>query len=302
MLATLFGIFVRVILPVAVIVIIGYVAGRALRIDQRPLARVSLYVLVPCMVFTGMARTAISPVELGQIFAFVALSVLTMWPVSLLAARVLGLNKAETSAFLLGTLLTNGVNVGFPVLTLAFGAAGLERGVIYAVGLQVSFQTLGVYLAAGGRVSAIQAVKKVVRVPGVYALALGLICNWTAWPVPEWLFDPIKMVGDSLVPLLLIVLGIQLTEVNFRGHLKVAAVATALRLVASVALAALICQGLGIGGVARQAMITEAGMPSAIFGLVLAQEFDCEPRMLTAIIFVSTILCMFSLTVLLAIV
>ncbi len=302
MLAILFGIFVRVILPVAVIVIIGYVSGRTLGIDQRPLARVALYVLVPCMVFTGMARTAISPVELGQIFAFVVLSIVTMWPVSVLAAKALRLTKTETNAFLLGTLLTNAVNVGFPVLTLAFGVAGLERGMVYSVGMQVVFQTVGVYLAAGGRMTAVQAARSVVRVPGVYALALGLLVNWTAWPVPDWLFDPIKMVGDSLVPLLLIVLGIQLTEVRFRGHLLVAATATALRLVGAVALAALICQALGIGGVARQALITEAGMPSAIFGLVLAQEFDCEPRLLTAIIFVSTIVCMFSLTVVLAIV
>jgi hypothetical protein len=302
MLATLFDIFVRVILPVAVIVAIGYVSGRALHIDQRPLARVSLYVLVPCMVFTGMSRTAISPVELGQIFAFVALSIITMWPPSVLAARILRLTRPETNAFLLGTLLTNAVNVGFPVLTLAFGAAGLERGVVYSVGMQVVFQTVGVYLAAGGKMTAGQAARSIVRVPGVYALALGLLVNWAAWPVPDWLFSPIKMVGDALVPLLLIVLGIQLTEVSFRGRLPVALTATALRLVGAVALAALICLGLGLTGVSRQALITEAGMPSAIFGLVLAQEFDCEPRMLTAIIFVSTILCMFTLTVLLAIV
>lgn len=302
MLAILLGIFIRVILPVAVIVAIGYAAGRTLHVDQRPLARLALYVLVPCMVFAGLARTDVSPMELGQIFAFVLLTVITMWPISLLAARALHLTKTETNAFLLGTLLANGVNVGFPVLLLAFGAAGLERGVVYAVGMQVVFQTVGVYLAANGTVSALQAMKMVVRVPGVYALALGMLVNWTAMPVPEWLFSPVKMVGDSLVPLLLIVLGIQLTEVNFLGRMPVALTAAALRLGFAVGLAALVCLALGINGVARQALITEAGMPSAIFGLVLAQEFNCEPRLLTAIIFVTTILCMFTLTVVLAVV
>ena len=47
MLTTLAAIFVNVILPVAIIVAMGYVAARTLQIDQRALSRLGLYVLVP---------------------------------------------------------------------------------------------------------------------------------------------------------------------------------------------------------------------------------------------------------------
>ena len=126
-----------------------------------------------------------------------------LWPVSALAARVLGLRGAEVNAFHLGTLLTNGANVGFPVLTLAWGAPALERGLIYAVAFQAIFQTVGVYLAAGGHLTPRDAVKRIFEVPGIYAMILGLVVNWVQIPIPDFIFDPIKMVGDSMVPLLL---------------------------------------------------------------------------------------------------
>ena len=117
-----------------------------------------------------MARTSISAAEVGQIFVFVLLSTAALWPVSILAARLLGLRGTSANAFHLGTLLTNSANVGFPVLTLAYGQPALERGLVYSIGMQALFQTLGVYLAAGGSLTPKQAVRQVLLMPGIYAM------------------------------------------------------------------------------------------------------------------------------------
>jgi predicted permease len=299
-LSILAAIFVRVILPVTVIVALGFVAGRTLKLEQRSLSRLSLYVLVPCLVFAGMARTSISAAEVGQIFAFVFVSTAVLWPVSILAARLLGLHGASANAFHLGTLLTNGVNVGFPVLALAYGQPALERGLVYAIGMQALFQTLGVYLAAGGNLTPKQALRQILLMPGIYAMVAGLLVNWTGVRLPNFLYDPLKMVGDSIVPLMLILLGMQLTELRFRGQIGPALVAGFIRLVVSAFLAVVIAAAMGLSGVTRQSMIVEASVPTAVFALVLAQEFDCQPQLVTTIIFVTTVASMLSLTVLLA--
>ncbi len=299
---TLIAIFVRVILPIAVIVILGYVAGRTLHLEQRSLSRLGLYVLVPCMVFTAMSRTTLSAGEFGQIILFLVLITLALWPLSILTARLLRLDARSSNAFHLGTLLTNVVNVGFPVLTLAYGPAALERGLVYMVGMQSLFQTLGIYLAAGGHISARQSLRQVFLMPGLYALAAGLAVNASGLPLPAFLYDPLKMVGDALVPLLLVLLGMQLTTVRFEGRWLAAIAATILRLVIAAGLAMLLAALMGLSGVTRQALIVEASVPSAIFGLVLAQEFDCNPQLVTAIIFVSTVASVVTLTVLLAII
>ncbi len=59
---------------------------------------------------------------------------------------------------------------------------------------------------------------------------------------------------------------------------------------------------LGLEGMTRRTMILENSMPSAIFGVALAQEFGTAPALITKIIFLSTLAGLFTLTVLLTLV
>ena len=299
---TLLAIFVRVIVPVMITVALGYAAARFLVFDLKMLARLGLYVLVPCLTFTAMARTTLAAGEFVRIVAFTLLSFPVLWAVAAAAARLLKLPRAEAGAFQISVLFTNAVNFGFPVLILAYGPAAIERGVVYAITVQIVMQSLGVYLAARGRAEAGSALKRTLAMPGLHALILGLLVKALAIRIPDPIFEPLKLVGDSLVPFLLLVLGMQLAAVNFRGSWKAASAAAFLRLVVAAVLSFGLARLLGLQGLTRQAMILENSMPSAIFGVALAQEFDAAPELITKIIFLSTLAGLFTLTVLLALV
>jgi len=297
---TLLAIFTRVILPVFITVAIGYIAQRFLRLDLKTLSRFALYVLVPCMVFTAMARTTISFFEFGQIVVFYLVTLTMLYGVSALAARALRLDRAMASSFHIAILFTNCVNVGFPILLLAYDATAVERGLIYMILMQIVLQTFGVYLAARGNAAWRDAARRVAQMPGMYALALGLAVNAFALPIPATLFDPLKLVGDSILPFLLVVLGMQLAEVNLRGQWLVASVATFIRLVVAAIISIGVANAMGLQGITRNALILENSMPTAIFGVALAQEFDTAPDLITTVVFISTLASMFTLTVLLA--
>jgi hypothetical protein len=299
---TLLAIFVRVIVPVMITVGVGYLAARLLVFDLKMLARLGLYVLVPCLTFTAMARTTLAAGEFGRIVAFTLISVPLLWGLSSVAARLLKLPAAEAGAFHISILFTNAVNFGFPVLLLAYGPAALERGIVYAMTAQIVMQSLGVYLVARGRADFRSAMKRTWSMPGLYALIAGILVKALAIPVPAPLFDPLKLVGDSLVPFLLLVMGMQLAAVNLRGSWKAASVAAVLRLVVAAGLSFGLARGLGLTGLTRQAMILENSMPSAILGVALAQEFDTAPELITKIIFLTTLAGLFTLTLLLTLV
>ena len=299
---TLLAIFVRVIVPVMITVGVGYLAARLLVFDLKMLARLGLYVLVPCLTFTAMARTTLAAAEFGRIVAFTLISVPLLWGLSSVAARLLKLPAAEAGAFHISILFTNAVNFGFPVLLLAYGPAALERGIVYAMTAQIVMQSLGVYLAARGRADFRSAMKRTWSMPGLYALIAGILVKALAIPVPAPLFDPLKLIGDSLVPFLLLVMGMQLAAVNLRGSWKAASVAAVLRLVVAAGLSFGLARGLGLTGLTRQAMILENSMPSAILGVALAQEFDSAPELITKIIFLTTLAGLFTLTLLLTLV
>lgn len=299
---TLLAIFVRVIVPVMITVGVGYLAARLLVFDLKMLARLGLYVLVPCLTFTAMARTTLAAGEFGRIVAFTLISVPLLWGLSSVAARLLKLPAAEAGAFHISILFTNAVNFGFPVLLLAYGPAALERGIVYAMTAQIVMQSLGVYLAARGRADFRSAMKRTWSMPGLYAMIAGILVKALAIPVPAPLFDPLKLVGDSLVPFLLLVMGMQLAAVNLRGSWKAASVAAVLRLVVAAGLSFGLARGLGLTGLTRQTMILENSMPSAILGVALAQEFDTAPELITKIIFLTTLAGLFTLTLLLTLV
>ena len=299
---TLLAIFVRVIVPVMITVGVGYLAARLLVFDLKMLARLGLYVLVPCLTFTAMARTTLAAGEFGRIVAFTLISVPLLWGLSSVAARLLKLPAAEAGAFHISILFTNAVNFGFPVLLLAYGPAALERGIVYAMTAQIVMQSLGVYLAARGRADFRSAMKRTWSMPGLYAMIAGILVKALAIPVPAPLFDPLKLIGDSLVPFLLLVMGMQLAAVNLRGSWKAASVAAVLRLVVAAGLSFGLARGLGLTGLTRQAMILENSMPSAILGVALAQEFETAPELITKIIFLTTLAGLFTLTLLLTLV
>jgi malate permease and related proteins len=299
---TLLAIFTRVIVPVLVTIGIGYFAARFLVFDLKMLARLGLYVLVPCLTFTAMARTTLAAGEFGRIVAFTLLSVPVLWGLSAAAVRLLKLPAAEAGAFHIAVLFSNAVNFGFPVLLLAYGPAALERGIVYAMTAQVVMQSLGVYLAARGRADFRAALKRTWSMPGLYALIAGLLVKVLAVPIPDPIFGPLKLVGDSLVPFLLLVMGMQLAAVDLRGSWTAASAATVLRLVVAAGLSFGLARLLGLTGLARQTMILENSMPSAILGVALAQEFDTAPALITKIIFLSTLAGLFTLTVLLMLV
>lgn len=294
----LLSIFVRVIVPIMVTVAVGYAAGRFLSFDLKMLSRLGLYVLIPCLTFTAMARTTLSAGEFGRVVAFTVLSLPLLWGVSILAARTLRLSAPERASFHIAIVFTNAVNFGFPVLMLAYGPAAIERGVVYAVVTQVAMQSLGVFLAARGRSSARGAMTRVWLMPGLYGMMAGIAVKVFSISVPAPIFDPLKAVGDSLLPFLLLVLGMQLAAVSFRGSWTAAGVATVVRLVVAAILSVGLARVLGLSAVTRRAMVLENSMPTAIFGVALAQEFDAAPELITKIIFLSTLVSLLTLTVL----
>lgn len=299
---TLAAIFVRVIVPVIVTIAVGYIAAKVLKFDLKMLARLGLYVLVPCLTFTSMARMSMTAGEVGRIMAFTLISVPLLYGISLLAARALKLTPGEAGSFHIAIIFANAVNFGFPVLMLAFGQPALERGIVYAMTQQVVMQSFGVYLAARGKSGLRQALKRVWMMPGFYAMIAGLLFRAVRIHVPDPIFDPLKLIGDSLVPFLLLVLGMQLAEVKFRGHWTAAAAATVIRLGVAAALSFGLAAVLGLQGLTRQTMILENSMPCAILGVALAREFDCEPGLITKAIFLSTLAGLLTITVLITLV
>lgn len=296
-------VLLNVVLPVFIVAGAAALAHLRLRFDARTLSRAVFYLFGPALVFDSLTGSEAGGAVFGQITAAVLLTILALWVLGSIAARLLRLEGPTQAAFLVAVLLMNAGNFGLSVNYFAFGQAGLSWASLYFTISALLSSSLGAYLSARGRTSARQALRRVAGVPYIYAAALGLLFNLGGVTMPEPLTKAIHLLAQASVPVMLAVLGVRLAE-TLRSkqrvqHLPALGVATLMRLIVSPALAFLFASLVGLSGIARDVTVLESAMPTAVVTTILATEFDSDPSFAAICVLVTTLVSLPTLTILL---
>ncbi|MFN8535542.1 MAG: AEC family transporter [Dehalococcoidia bacterium] len=292
------SVFANIVLPVFIIVAIGFLLGRWRRVPPGPISQVVFYVFSPALSFSGLTGGTLAAEEALQIALFVVLLTVVMITLSWLVARLLRLDAPHTSAFLLSSVFMNAGNLGISISLFAFGEAGFQRAVAFFVVHSMLSGTLAVFLASRGTGSTREALLSMLRTPVSYAGAAGLAVLVWSLPVPLVVERVTSLLGAAAVPGMLVVLGLQLSDIRLGDQIPGIAAATGMRLVVGTAVAIALVQVLGLEGVTRQVMILQGAMPTAVFTVILASEFRAAPRFVTGVVLASTCGAIVTLTIL----
>lgn len=299
-LPALAAILINIILPIVLVAGVGFLLARTVRVDARPLSRLMLYFFTPALVFASTYRTELTG-EYASIAAFALAITALMGLVTALFVKGMRYDRLTASAFALGVLFVNAGNYGLPLILFAYGEAGLARAAFYFTMSAILAQTLAIFIAARGRASARDALWNVFKMPLVYAMTLGLIFNQTGWAIPAPLMKAIDLASGAAVPVMLTILGIELAGATVANDRATIGLATFAKLILTPLLAFPLAALMGLSGLTRAVCIVEASMPTAVMASIIAVEFDARPRLVTGIVFVSTLCSVVTLTVLLAI-
>jgi predicted permease len=98
---------------------------------------------------------------------------------------------------------------------------------------------------------------------------------------------------------MLILLGLELQKVEWTHNLRALSIPVVCRLLVGPVIGLSMAALFGLNNTARKDGIIEAGMPSAVMTTILANEYNLDASLVTAIVFVSTILSPLTLTPLL---
>jgi len=311
---SLLSIFATAILPIVAVAAAGFVLGRVREVDVGSLNTITVYVLAPALVFHSIATTELGGGTLLGIG--VAVIGFTVVMVGLLegVGRLLGETEPVLGTFVLVGAFSNSGNFGIPVSEFAFGAVGRATAVVYLVAQSVAMYTLGVYVAARGRGDDWRTgVRTVFTIPLIHAVVAAVAARWLGIlpPVDSPAMETVKLVGDSAIPVMLLILGIELAETDYGGALVRVSPAVAVRMLVAPAVAVGIVALAGVvfdlqGTVAR-VFVLECAMPAAVTPLILVGEFaspadgDLDPTAYASTtIFATTVLSIPALTVLIA--
>lgn len=278
------------ILPILLVASFGFLLRRRFDVHLGTLTSIVFNVLSPCLVFSALVSSRLPADELLKLGAAAATSILVMGILALLLARLLRLGRAETAAVLIVAMFANGGNYGLTLLQLRYADAGLSRGIVYFVTSTLLFYTLGVFIASMGRLTWRESLARMARVPAVYAALLAVVVYGLRLPVPAPILSGITVAGQGAIPVMLLILGMQIADMQRGERTPYVWPAVGLRLVGGALLGIGVAALFGLTGVARSATIIEAAMPPAVFCLILATEFGLPTAAVARIVVFATLL------------
>ena len=203
---------------IGIVIGTGYAAAR-LRIGgptaQMVLNRFSFFVSSPCLMFAILSKEKIFEIFHSSIIvAF--FSAMLVGAVFLILNRLFHMKPADATIGALNSLYLNSNNIGLPIATYILGNPALVAPIL--VMQQAVFTPIGLTVldvTTKGRVSAKEILKQPLHQPLLIGSLLGIVVSAISakaghFVVPSCIFDPINMIGNSAVPMILMAFGMSL--------------------------------------------------------------------------------------------
>jgi predicted permease len=216
-----------------------------------------------------------------------------------LTGRWLHLPRATVGALMLLGGLGNTSFFGLPMVEAYWGTGGLATAIIVdQLGSFLVLSVLGITVAglySSGRPTAADIARRIALFPPFIALIIALLLIPVEYA--DWFAVLLKRLGDTLAPLALLSVGMQLRMGHIAEHKRNLALGLGFKLLlAPLAIWLLYVQLLGAHGLAIQVTIFEAAMPSMIVASIVASEHDLDPQLANLMVAVGLILSFITLS------
>jgi hypothetical protein len=265
----------QVIVPVFLIVAVGFFYGRRARPDLTTFNRIVLDVMTPVLVYTALAG---KDFDLGEHARLLAAGGALILLTGLIAWVVARFTRTSARSLVPVVMFTNCGNMGLPLALLAFGPAGFGA----AVGL-FSISNL-IHFSLGARVTSAHArTRELLLSPLMIASALGFASAASGVRPPDMIFTGMKMLGEAMLPLMLFSLGVRLTQLK-REDVPRGLLGAFARPLIGLAVALPLAHILALDDAARAQLLLFAALPPAVMQFMLAERYRQEPERVAAMI------------------
>jgi malate permease and related proteins len=275
--------------------LIGYLFGKYTNVDHSAISKFAMMVLSPALIFSFLVRNTLSSSEMVMIIIAILLFTLLMSIITFLIMK--GLGKGNLlSPSLLATVFPNTGNFGLPIILLAYGNEGFSVAIVIVVINIILMYSLGVYFASVEENDWRGGLRKLLFLPTTYATIAAIIVLIFDIPVPEFVYQPIKMIGDSMIPIIMLLLGIQLSRTSLKVYQGATLITSGIKVIIAPLVILVIVWALGIEGTLAKVLILQNSMPTAVVMTIIAAEYKANSEMVANVTILTTILSFFSIT------
>lgn len=303
-----FTIFLLKIFPLYVLIGIGFLVGRRTTLQAGDLATVNLQYIAPIIFFEAISRLNFSAEN-------VVMPVACFVIMSTLAALVFGVTKLCSKDvklpywFSAASVTTNSGYFGIPVFLILFSEKDLGLYMLYVIGSTIFFFTVTHYLILRSHYEMKHALQKIVRLPVLYAMLAGLVCQIGGWHLPPVFDQSFVMLRGAYSVMGMMIIGVLLSKqdedkkgIVFEWPLIAASNFVRFAAFPLVSLGFVMLDHYTIGllsPMARHIILLVSLMPMGIDTASIAAQWKMRPERIAALILVNTFLALVAIPLLL---
>lgn len=211
------GLLFSACIPLAALILLGFLLGKLHTIDTKSVATLAIYAITPIVAFGSVGQMEFAPelVLLPVVTFLIAagIGLFSYWAGSRIMPQPL--------ACLLPVATGSGNNgyFGLPVAIALFGAESAGTYFLALLGVLIYESSIGFYFVARGNLPPAQALRRVVRLPVLYALAAGLLVSIAGWDLPQAFLTFWQTCKGAYVVIGMMIAGLALAQAKgFRLH------------------------------------------------------------------------------------
>jgi len=280
------------ILSIYLFIIIGYIAKRSFKeqIDDKTITLLNVYFLQVFLTFWGLL---LRPIDITLFYApFVYLIIILIALVfSALFAKKFFHEKKEHSIAVVAALIGNTANLGIPLNIAIFGEASIPYTTIVNLMNIFVVYTIGVYFYSRGTFSVTESLKNILKLPILWAALIAIGLSLYGYRPNKAVMDMLMMGAYASITMQLILFGIYLygTKVREINRTLINWVIS-FKFLLLPTLAFVVLSFLELDSMIKGIIFIELLTPLAIANVNLSSLYDCEPKIVTALVFITSLL------------
>jgi len=280
------------ILSIYIFILMGYIAKSSFKeqIDDKTITLINVYFLQVFLTFWGLL---IRPVDITLLFApsiyLLIVSVLVI--LSAIVAKFLFDNKKEYSIATVAAIIGNTGNLGIPINIAIFGEESIPYTTIVNLVNVFVVYTIGVYYYSRGTYDTKTSLTNIVKLPILWAAIIAILLSIYRIPIHHSIMNMLMMGAYASMTMQLFLFGIYLygTQIKEVSKKLIIWVLT-FKFIILPLITYIVLVNINLEPMIKGIIFIELLMPLAVANVNLASLYECKPKVVTALVFISSFL------------
>lgn len=171
------------IVPLYILIALGFIAGKWLDVNLPSMATIAIYILAPIVNFGALAQMEFTPEYIALPFIVFVISTIVGTVSYKTSQKIWKNNTANLIG--MGSVTGNTMYFGLPVALALLGPEWVGIYALLNLGMFVNEVGLGYFFGARGHATLKGAVMKVLKLPVMHAIWIGLVYNLLGLSLPD---------------------------------------------------------------------------------------------------------------------